>query len=213
MNSLRDTFRTSIGKKLLMAVTGLGFCIFLLIHLLGNLTLYFSREAFESYVEHLHALGPLITVAELGLLLFLIIHVTTGALLFFQNARARPQRYVVNKRAGGRTIGSMTAPYTGFLILLFVILHLLTFHFVEHPQGLVFNTVASTFSSLFYVLLYMAAMIVVALHVRHGFWSLFQTLGANHPKYMPLIQGAGIVFALFLLIGFGLIPVYIAWLI
>lgn len=212
MNSLVDTFRTSIGKKLLMAVTGLGFCIFLLIHLLGNMTLYVSREAFESYVEHLHALGPLITVAEVGLLLFLIIHVTTGVLLFFQNTRARPQRYVVNKRAGGRTIGSMTAPYTGFLILLFVIQHLLTFHFVEHQQGLVFNTVASTFSSLFYVLLYMAAMIVVALHVRHGFWSLFQTLGGNHPKYMPLIQGAGIAFALFLLIGFGLIPVYIAWL-
>jgi len=211
MNSLVDTFCTSIGKKLMMAATGLGFCIFLLIHLLGNLTLYVSRQAFESYVEHLHALGPLITLAELGLLFFLIIHVSTGALLFFQNAKARPKRYAVNKRAGGRTIGSATAPYTGFLILLFVIYHLLTFHFVEHFEGLVFNTVAATFSSLFLVLLYMAAMVVVALHVRHGFWSLFQTLGANHPKYMPLIQGAGIAFALFLLFGFGLIPPYIAW--
>ncbi|MFO7839728.1 MAG: succinate dehydrogenase cytochrome b subunit [Desulfosalsimonadaceae bacterium] len=210
MNSLVDSFSTSIGKKLMMAVTGLGFCIFLLIHLLGNMTLYVGRQSFESYVEHLHALGPLITVAELGLLLFLIIHVSTGAVLFFQNLQARPERYVVNKRAGGRTIGSATAPYTGFLILLFVIFHLFTFHFVEHPDGLVFNTVTATFSNLFFVLLYVAAMIVVAIHVRHGFWSLFQTLGANHSKYMPIIQGAGIIFAVLVGLGFGLIPVYIA---
>ncbi len=211
MNTLANIFTTSIGKKLMMAVTGLGFCIFLLIHLLGNLTLYVGRQTFESYVEHLHALGPLITVAELGLLFFLIIHVSTGAVLFVQNLRARPVRYAVNKWAGGRTIGSATAPYTGFLILVFIIFHLLNFHFVEHPGGLVFNTVSATFSSALYVCLYMAAMVVVAIHVRHGFWSLFQTLGANHPKYMPIIQGAGIVFALLVGFGFGLIPLYIGW--
>lgn len=211
MNRLVDTFRTSIGKKLMMAVTGLGFCIFLLIHLLGNLTLYVGRQTFESYVAHLHALGPLITVAEIGLLLFLIIHVSTGAVLFYQNFKARPVRYVVNKRAGGRTIGSATAPYTGFLILIFIIFHLLNFHFVEHPEGVVYNTVSATFSSAFYVCLYMAAMGVVAIHVRHGFWSLFQTLGANHPKYMPSIQYAGIGFAILLGFGFGLIPLYIGW--
>jgi len=211
MNRLVDTFRTSIGKKWMMAVTGLGFCIFLLIHLLGNLTLYVGRQIFESYVEHLHALGPLITVVEIGLLAFLIIHVSTGAVLFIQNLRARPVGYAVNKRAGGRTSGSATAPYTGFLILLFIIFHLLTFHFVEHPDGMVFNTVAATFSSAFYICLYMAAVAVVAVHVRHGFWSLFQTLGANHPKYMPIIQGAGIVFAILVGFGFGLIPLYIGW--
>lgn len=209
MNSLVDTFSTSVGKKLMMAVTGLGFCIFLLIHLLGNLTLYVGRESFESYVEHLHALGPLITAAEIGLLLFLIIHVSTALLLFVENLKARPTRYVVNKRAGGRTIGSATAPYTGALILLFIVIHLATFHFTEHPDGLVFNTVSATFSSLYYILFYVIMMAVVATHVRHGFWSLFQTLGANHPKYMPVIQGAGIAFALFLGIGFGLIPIYI----
>jgi len=210
MSSLVDTFSTSIGKKLLMAVTGLGFCIFILIHLLGNLTLYVGRQTFESYVEHLHALGPLITVAELGLLVFLIIHVSTGAMLFFQNLKARPERYIVNERAGGRTIGSATAPYTGFLILLFIIMHLLNFHFVDHPGGSVFNTVTAKFSNAYYAGIYIVAMLVVAIHVRHGFWSLFQTLGANHPKYMPIIQGAGIVFALAVGFGFGLIPPYIA---
>lgn len=194
----------------MMAVTGLGFCVFLLIHLLGNLTVYAGRQSFESYVEHLHALGPLVTVAELGLLLFLVIHVSTGAVLYFQNLKARPSRYVMKKRAGGRTIGSATAPYTGILILLFLVIHLATFHFVEHPQGLVFNTLAATFQSLAYVLFYVAAVVIVAVHVRHGFWSLFQTLGANHPRYMPVIQGAGILFALFIGIGFGSIPIYVA---
>src|SRR6056297_4367390 len=123
MSSLVDTFSASIGKKLMMAATGLGFCIFLLIHLLGNLTLYVGRQSFESYVEHLHALGPLITVAEIGLLFFLIIHVSTGLLLFVEDLQARPTRYVVNKSAGGRTIGSATAPYTGALIFLFIVIH------------------------------------------------------------------------------------------
>ncbi|MDZ7830486.1 MAG: succinate dehydrogenase cytochrome b subunit [Desulfobacterales bacterium] len=209
MNTLSNAFTTSIGKKLLMAVTGLGFCIFLLTHLLGNLTLYVGRETFESYVEHLHALDPLIRVAEIGLLAFLLVHVITGTLLFIQNRKARPERYAVNKSGGGRTIGSATAPYTGFLILLFIIFHLLNFHFVEHPEGSVFNTVSNTFSNAYYTGIYIVAMIVVAVHVRHGFWSLFQTLGANHPKYMPVIQGAGIVFALLLGAGFGLIPPYI----
>lgn len=211
MSSLVDAFSTSIGKKLLMAVTGLGFCLFLLIHLLGNLTLYFSRHSFEAYVEHLHAFGPLVTAAELGLLLLLVIHVTTAALLFFQNWKARPERYVVDKRGGGRTVGSATAPYTGLLILIFLVFHLSKFRFTEHPEGLVFNTVTETFSSIFWIVFYIAAMVVVALHVRHGFWSLFQTLGANHPKYMPVIQGAGIFFALFVGIGFGLIPIIIGF--
>lgn len=85
----------------------------------------------------------------------------------------------------------------------------MNFHFVEHPGGSVFNTVTNTFTNAYYTGIYILAMIVVAIHVRHGFWSLFQTLGANHPKYMPIIQKAGIVFALLLGIGFGLIPPFI----
>lgn len=115
MNWVFDMLRTSIGKKLLMAFTGLGFCFFLLIHLIGNLTLYGGKNFFLAYVEHLHALGPLIIIAECGLLLFAVIHVTTGILLFVENWRARPVDYAVNKTAGGRTIGSATMPYTGLV--------------------------------------------------------------------------------------------------
>ncbi|OQY58362.1 MAG: succinate dehydrogenase [Desulfobacteraceae bacterium 4572_88] len=209
MNWLTNTLGTSIGKKLMMAVTGLCFCGFLVVHLIGNLTLYGGQDYFNAYVEHLHSLGPLITVSELILLTLAIIHVLTGITLFFGNLKARPERYLVNKSAGGRTIGSATMPYTGFLVLAFIIFHLLNFHFVDHENQTVFQIVSNAFANNGYVFLYIVAMMIVAVHVSHGFWSAFQTLGANHPKYMPLIQGVGIAFSLVIGIGFGFIPIYI----
>lgn len=202
----------SVGKKLLMAVTGLAFCGFLTAHLAGNLTLYGGADMFNSYAEHLHSLGPLITVAELGLLALFAVHVVTGLLLFVQNLKARPQRYAVNASAGGRTLGSRTMPYTGVLILLFITYHLLNFHFVDKSRTTIFAIVSGTFGDPVQMILYIAAMVVVAVHVSHGFWSLFQTLGANHPKYMPAIRLLGLLFAVALGVGFGFIPVYVAML-
>ncbi len=212
MDWLIKTVGTSVGKKLLMALTGLAFCGFLSAHLAGNLTLYGGADAFNSYAEHLHSLGPLITVAELGLLALFLVHVLTGLVLFFQNFKARPQRYAVDHSAGGRTIGSRTMPYTGVLILLFIIYHLMNFHFVDKSQTTIFSIVAGAFANPIQMLLYIAAMIVVAVHVSHGFWSLFQTFGANHPKYMPAIKMLGILFAVAMGVGFGFIPVYVAML-
>jgi succinate dehydrogenase / fumarate reductase cytochrome b subunit len=203
--------RSSIGKKLMMALTGLFFSFFLLIHLIGNLTLYGGKEFFLSYVEHLHALGPLIYVAEFGLLVFAIIHISTGLILFIQNFQARPVRYQVNKKAGGRTIGSATMPYTGVFILIFVVIHLLNFHFIDHSRQTVFQAMDATFSMLPYVIFYTIAVIIVAIHVSHGFWSLFQTLGANHLKYMPAIKGLGVLLSLLVAAGFGFIPVYVSF--
>jgi succinate dehydrogenase / fumarate reductase cytochrome b subunit len=182
MNWLTGTLGTSIGKKVMMALTGLAFCGFLLAHLAGNLTLYGGREAFNGYAHHLHSLGPLLTVAELGLLALALVHVATGLLLFWQNFRARPERYAVDARAGGRTIGSATMPYTGVLILLFVIFHLANFSFVDKTNTTIFDIVSGAFANPVYVGIYIVAMVVVALHVSHGFWSLFQTLGWNHPQ-------------------------------
>ena len=211
MNWFVSTLSSSIGKKLMMAITGLGFIGFLTVHLIGNLTLYGGQGLFTSYVEHLHAFGPLITVAELGLLFFAVIHVVIGTLLFYQNLMARPARYKVKKNAGGRTIGSITQPYTGYIILAFVILHLLDFHFAEHTNETLFQLVFTKLASPLYVITYVVAMIVVAIHVSHGFWSLFQTLGANHPKYMPFIQRVGIVMSLIFGFGFGFIPIFISF--
>ena len=209
MNWLKQTLWSSIGKKLMMAVTGLGFCIFLAGHLAGNLTIYGGENAFNSYAAHLHALGPLVTLVELGLLVFAIIHISMGLILFYQNFMARPRRYVVNKRAGGRTIGSATMPYTGILLLAFVILHLINFHFVDKSDTTIYHIVSKTFANPIYIIIYIAAMIIAALHVRHGFWSAFQTIGANHPKYMPLIMILSIIFSLVVGFGFGLLPIYL----
>jgi succinate dehydrogenase / fumarate reductase cytochrome b subunit len=203
--------RSSIGKKMMMAVTGLGFCGFLAGHLIGNLTIYGGKDAFNSYAEHLHALGPLVTAIEVCLLTMALIHVITGLILFYENLKARPRRYAVSKSAGGRTIGSQTMPYTGILMLFFIVFHLLNFHFIDKTNTTIFNIVSSAFKNPIYVTIYIVAMIIVAVHVSHGFWSAFQTIGANHPKYMPLIKMVGFLFTMSVGFGFGFLPVFISF--
>lgn len=210
MNWLTATFASSIGKKLLMAMTGLFFCFFLAVHLAGNLTIYGGSAMFNSYAEHLHSLGVLLIVAEWGMLLFALVHILTGLTLFYQNLRARPQRYELKKRAGGRTLGSATMPYTGVLVLVFVIFHLLDFHFVDKTQTKIWDIVIAAFDNPLYAAFYVAAMVVAAIHISHGFWSAFQTFGANHPKYMPAIRTVSILFAVLVGFGFGLLPIYIS---
>ena len=121
MSWLIQTFSSSVGKKLLMAVTGLSFIGFLAAHLAGNLTLYAGGAAFNAYAEKLHSLGPILTVFELGLLVLALIHVATGITLFVQNYKARSVPYEKDEAAGGRTWSSVTMPYTGFIILGFVV--------------------------------------------------------------------------------------------
>ncbi len=203
------TLGTSIGKKQLMAVTGLGFIGFLVGHLIGNLTIYFGADAFNSYAKHLHELDPLVRVAEMGLVTMAVIHVSMATLLVFQNWKARPVRYACKKGAGGRTLFSRTMPYTGALILVFVIIHLLNFHFVDHENQTIWQIVSGVLCSPGYVLFYIFSVVVVAFHVKHGLWSAFQTLGASHVKYMPAVFGVSVVFALAVGLGFGFLPVII----
>lgn len=209
MNWLFHLLSSSIGKKLLMAVSGLCFCGFLFMHLIGNLTVYGGEGLFLSYVEHLHAWGYLVTLAEWGLILFGIIHVFIGLLLYYENWRARPVRYRVKKRAGGRTLASATAPYTGMLTLVFIIVHLLTFRFVDKTDTNDFVILSQTFAQLGYVLFYVVGVIIVSVHVSHGFWSGFQTLGLNHPKYMPFVKRLGIALSIVLGLGLGSIPIFV----
>ena len=210
MNWIKQTLWSSIGKKLMMALTGLAFCGFLAGHLAGNLTIYGGQNAFNAYAEHLHSLGPLLTLAEWGLVFLAVIHIFTGLTLFYQNTIARGSRYAVNKKGGGRTIGSATMPYTGVLLLVFIIVHLINFHFVDKSNTTIFQIVSETFTNPLWVIIYVVAMIVAAVHVSHGFWSAFQSIGANHPKYMPIIMVLSILFSLAIAFGFGLLPLYIS---
>lgn len=209
MNWLIQTLWSSLGKKLMMAATGIAFLLFLCAHLIGNLTLYGGSHTFNAYAERLHSMGALLTVFNLGLIAFALIHISTGLVLFIQNLKARPTRYQMDKPAGGRTWSSKTMPYTGILILCFVIFHLTNFTFVNKSDTTIYGIVSSAFTSPLYVAVYIIAVIVVALHVRHGLWSAFQTIGANHPKYMPALMIASVGFSLIVGMGFGVLPIYI----
>ena len=202
---------TSVGKKLLMAVTGLFFCSFLVVHLIGNLMLYGGKELFNSYAAHLHSLGPIISIAEAFMLFFALLHILTGLILFIQNKLARPIRYQVDKNGGGRSLGSATMPYTGFIILIFVIAHLIKFHFIGSDTRTIYDIVKHAFSDPFIVIFYVIAMLVVAVHISHGFWSSFQTFGINHEKYTPGIKAVGFILSLIFGVGFGFIPIWISF--
>ena len=206
------TLSSSVGKKQLMAVTGFLFLLFLTTHLLGNLSILGGPAAFVAYAEHLHALGNLLAAAEVGMAVALIIHVSTAVFLFFQNRSARPIKYAVDQSGGaGRTFSSQTMPYTGLLILGFIGVHLATFshHIVDQSTRNIFQIAVAVLSQKIYLAIYLIGVVVVAFHVRHGLWSAFQTVGANHPKYMPFIQKLSMVFAVIVALGFGSLPLVI----
>ncbi len=213
MNWVVRTLSTSIGKKQLMAVTGILFLLFLAAHLVGNLTIYSGAQSFNAYSERLHTLGGLLVLTEVGLVLCAVIHIVTALILFLENRKARPVKYAVDKSGGGgRTISSRTMPYTGLLILVFVIVHLSTVSrfFVDRTNRTVFEVVTKVFSNPGYIIFYTVAVVIVAFHVRHGLWSAFQTVGASHPKYMPFIEKLSIVFAIIVGVGFGTLPIAIS---
>jgi succinate dehydrogenase / fumarate reductase cytochrome b subunit len=210
MNWLFTALGSSVGKKLLMAFTGLAFIGFLAAHLAGNFTIYGGKAAFNGYAEKLQSLGPLLHLFRAGLITFALIHISTGLVLFLLNRKSRPVAYAAYTSAGGRTLSSRTMPYTGLLILAFVIFHLFHFTFVDKTTTTIFDIVAAAFNRPAYVLLYAVLMAVVALHVRHGFWSAFQTLGANHPKYMPAVSAISVAAGVMVAIGFGLLPIAVA---
>ena len=216
MNWFIATFRSSIGKKLLMAITGFTFCLFLALHLVGNFFYYGGGVAFEGYSAHLHEHAVLLRISEGGLILLALLHILFAAILYFQNLAARPQGYVMKKSVirktnpGGQTISSRLMPYTGLYILVFVIIHLFAFTFVDKSAGGgLYRIVTTAFHNPYYVAFYVFTMIVVGFHIKHGFWSGFQTIGANHPKYMPAIKVISVVFAWIIGVCFSSIPVFI----
>jgi succinate dehydrogenase / fumarate reductase cytochrome b subunit len=187
MSWFSQTCSSSLGKKYIMALTGLMLGTFLLVHAAGNSSIFWGRETFLSYARHLHSLGPLIPVAELILLSVFLLHVTTGITLFLNNRQARTERYAVDKTAGGRTWGSRTMPYTGAAVLIFITLHLFNVRFVN-PNIPIADVVNTVLSNPLYSLFYATGITLLALHISHGFWSLFQSIGLNHPRYNGCIR-------------------------
>jgi succinate dehydrogenase / fumarate reductase cytochrome b subunit len=210
MSWFSSAIGSSVGKKLLMALTGLAFIGFLAAHLAGNFAIYAGKPAFNGYAEKLQSLGPLLYFFRAGLIAFAVVHITTGLVLFLQNRKARPVSYTTYASAGGRTLSSRTMPYTGLIILAFVVFHLFHFTFVDKTAATIFDLVTVAFNRPGVIALYAVAMVIVALHVRHGFWSAFQTIGANHPKYMPAVSVLSLAAGWAVAAGFGLLPIVVS---
>lgn len=194
---LAQTLSASIGKKSIMAVTGSLLGFFAIFHAAGNATALLGREAFLSYAGHLHSLGFVLKIAELLLAGIFLLHAATGILLTVENFLARPRRYQLKSNAGGRTFASQTMIYTGAAILLFLPVHLRNFHFRNELQPIA-DLVREVLQQPVFALLSAVAALCLAVHVSHGFWSMFQTLGLDHPKYQPFMQGCAMVCSLFI---------------
>jgi succinate dehydrogenase / fumarate reductase cytochrome b subunit len=203
MSWIIQTISSSIGKKMLMAASGSFLGLFILIHLLGNSTSFLGRAAFLSYAAHLHSLGVLIPVFEVVLLTIFCIHVVLATLLFLENRRARPEKYAIVSSRGGSTLASKAMPYSGAVILIFVLVHLMNFHFISHETPIA-DIVRSTLRNPGFALFYIVGVAALGLHISHGFWSLLQSLGIEHPKYTRTLDkkaallglGVGLLFAL-----------------
>ena len=206
MGLIGSLYRSSVGKKSIMAASGLLLTIFILTHLLGNSVSFLGREAFNSYAERLHSLGVLIYIFELGLLTLFLIHILTGVILYFENLGARPSRYFVDTSEGGRSLGSRTMPYTGVIILVFIIVHLMNFHFTDKSVPIA-DLVRELLSRPGLAFFYIFSLVALALHLSHGFWSLFQSIGFNHEKYNQLLLKGALVFSILVGTVFILIPV------
>ena len=210
MTRLGDALASSIGKKIVMGLTGLMLVGFLVEHLHGNLKLLEdpSGKAFNDYVAFLHGFGPLLLAAEIGLALLFLAHVFLAFRLTLENMQARRNRYVVRARRGGSTAGSLTMFYSGALVLAYLVKHLYDFRFdhrfFDDPAALV----RATLSQPAHALAYLVVAPVLGLHLSHGFRSAFQSLGINHPGWNTLLERLGKLVALVFAAGFAAFPIY-----
>ncbi len=212
MGWLSKSLNSSIGKKIVMAVTGLSLILFLTVHFINNMFLFFGKEGFDTLVGSLDAVKPIVRVAELALLLLFGFHIFNGIKLWLENRKANPEKYFVNASKENSTFYSRTMPYTGGIILVFLIGHLATlwvkFNFGMEGTHHYYDAVAEIFQSLPTTIFYVIVMIVLGFHINHGFQSAFQTFGWHHKKYTPLVEFIGTVYAVVFAVGFAAIPIY-----
>lgn len=212
-------FKNSVGRKLIMAATGLGMIGFVVIHLLGNFSIFLGPDGINLYAERLHSLGPLLWLARLGIAAMAALHIGFGIWLTLENRRAKPEGYAVKKRLAS-TFASETMIYSGLLLLAFILFHLLHFTLgVVFPETSslvdsagradVFTMVAESFRKVPIVIIYLAAMGVLFFHVGHGFKSLVQTIGLNNDTTLPLFGKVSPLLAVGLALGYVSIPMLI----
>ncbi len=223
MASSATVFWSTLARKILLAVSGLVLALFVVGHLGGNLLLFVSPETFNSYSNHLISLGPFLVVIELFLLGFFLIHFFTAVYTTWKNWRSRTDGYAVSESRGGpsrMTIASRTMIWSGLVILVFLIFHVLTFKYGPGiEQGYVttidgrqvrdlYRLVVESFGDTYYVIFYVVSMVFLGLHLSHGLWSAIQSLGGYQRRLTPIIYGLGFAAAIVFAVGFLVIPIW-----
>lgn len=230
-------FTSSIGKKLIMGLTGLFLITFLIVHCSINSMIFFN-DGGETFNHWAHFMGTnvIIRVMEIGLFAGLILHIVQGFILTAQNNKARPVKYEMNRPNQNSKWYSRSMGLLGTLLLLFLILHI--YHFwtpsrlggIANIRPLEETTLASYNNqqalnlyaemkmvfenNLWVVIVYILGVISLAWHLMHGFQSAFQTLGINHKRYTPIIKNIGVAFSIIVPLIFALMPLafYLGWL-
>ena len=209
-NAVSRFWHSSVGKKAVMAVTGLGMIAFLITHVLGNLQVFAGPLKINEYSAALRRLGPLLWLARGGLLVALVLHVVAAYQLTQRKRSARPVGYA-HQDPQVSTFAARTIRWGGVLLLVFVVLHLLHFTFgTIHPafdHKDVYGNVVAGFQIWWVSLLYVLAMIGLGLHLYHGTWSSIRTLGLTRPSGDPLKRRVAAVLAWALYLGFSIIPI------
>jgi succinate dehydrogenase / fumarate reductase, cytochrome b subunit len=220
MNWLIKLLSSTLGKKLLMALTGLFLIIFLVAHLVGNLQLLANDngESFNLYAEFMTS-NPLIKAVSYLLYLSILVHIIWAVLLSILNRKSRGAKgYAISNNASGwpsRNMGIL-----GTLIFIFLVIHLRSFWYEMHWGGIatvsyggnevkdLYAVVKAAYAQIWYVVVYVLSMGILAFHLWHGFASAFQTLGLNHVKYNGLIKSLGLLYSIVIPAAFALIPLY-----
>ena len=216
MASRSGILSSSVGTKIVIGITGFALFIYLLIHIAGNLLIFFGPQVFNRYAYNMEVRNPTLPAIELALLLVFLIHIYKTVTMFVGNQSARPIRYARKKYAGRpsrKSLASSTMIASGLWLFLFVIVHVRAFRYgteYEWPAGGrdLYRLEMENFSNPFVVGFYIVSMIVVGSHLWHGVASAFQSLGVDHPRVTPKLLVAGKLLAVLIAAGFIVIA---AW--
>ncbi|MAT81442.1 MAG: succinate dehydrogenase [Phycisphaerae bacterium] len=213
-------YRTSIGKKIVVALSGAAMFLFLIAHMLGNLKIYGGQADIDSYSHHLRTFmedffgyAGFLWIARVGLLAAVLLHVVTIILLVRQNRKARPEGYRHRHRSA-RTWASMTMMLSGPLILIYIVFHILQFTTgtiqpTPFQEGAVYFNLWHAFQVWWIALIYIVMMAFICLHLYHGVWSMFQSLGVNNQDRNRGLRWFSTVSAVVIFLGFTSVPALI----
>ncbi len=207
VNKSISIFNTTIGKKLLVASTGLMVCLFLVFHLINNLIIFTGPENFNQLVAALEKIKPLIRIMEILLVIIFFTHIYNSLLLTIESKRSRNHSYI-KLSSGSSTIYSRTMFFSGSILFIFIVTHLSTIWFnfqnIDDHDKYYYLVTESVygFGNIFITILYLLSMILLGFHLRHGFQSAFKTLGVQNSKFDKILNVVSIFFWFIIPLGF-----------